>query len=485
MNDSLGQHNGYRFQTQVLTDANQGTTVMEQGPMADFPAIPHPFTSPDLERYGTLSSEASATEWSSLTQDLVDTLPRAWTRGLLYLLVGFAGTVLPWAMVAKVDQTGMARGRLEPEGKTYELDSSVSAAVVSVGVKEGDTVNIGQPLVELDSDLVKIDLQQAQTKLEGQLNRLTQLQQMRNQIAIAARTQQLQIQAQVSQQQAQITQVKQQLNASQEAYALAQDQLSRDLNEVQRYRDLWQEGVVPQIKVVELERIANESQRQLDQVQADIAQSQAELVKQQRSYDGVVHTGSLNILDNQKQAEELQAQISDLQAEIAQTKETIKSLHVQIQQRIIYSPVAGTVFELPIEKPGAVVQPGQMVAQIAPKGAPLVFRAQIPSSESGFLRVGMPVKLKFDAYPFQDYGIVAAHISWIAPNSTITQTAQGDVETFELEITLEQHCIPAHDQCVELTPGQSATAEVIVRQRRIIDFVLDPFKKLQQGDFKL
>jgi HlyD family secretion protein len=36
-----------------------------------------------------------------------------------------------------------------------------------------------------------------------------------------------------------------------------------------------------------------------------------------------------------------------------------------------------------------------------------------------------------------------------------------------------------------LRPGDTATAEVIVRQRRIIDFLLDPFKKLQQGGVKL
>ncbi len=45
--------------------------------------------------------------------------------------------------------------------------------------------------------------------------------------------------------------------------------------------------------------------------------------------------------------------------------------------------------------------------------------------------------------------------------------------------------MPSANQCIPLRPGDTATAEVIVRQRRIIDFVLDPFKKLQKGGFKL
>ena len=38
---------------------------------------------------------------------------------------------------------------------------------------------------------------------------------------------------------------------------------------------------------------------------------------------------------------------------------------------------------------------------------------------------------------------------------------------------------------VQLTPGQTATAEVVIRQRRVIDFFIDPFKKLQQDGVKL
>jgi HlyD family secretion protein len=431
------------------------------------------------------ANDSPGEDWSSLTQDLLDTLPRVWTRGLLYLLVGFAGIILPWAMLAKVDQTGIARGRLEPQGQTYRLDAAVSGEVSAIAVTEGSTVSAGQVLVELDPDLVQTDLHQAEAKLEGQLNRLTQLEQIKNQLAIAIRTQQLQNEAQLAEQQAQTYQVEQRLAASRRAHTLFQEQLAKDRNEVHRYQSLWQAGVVPEIKVVEAERTADESQRAVEQAQAEIEQAQAELTRQQRGRDRVVHTGELAILDSQKQAEELQAQITDLQAELAQTRKLITSLQLQLQQRTIASPVDGIVFQLPIQHPGAVVQPGQTVAQIAPEGVALIFKAQMPSSESGFLQVGMPVKLKFDAYPFQDYGVVPGRVRWVSPDSEKTQTSQGEIETFELQITLDQTYILAENRRVSLTPGQTATAEVIVRQRRIIDFLLDPFKKLQQGDFQL
>ena len=74
------------------------------------------------------------------TEELLDALPKVWTRGVLYVLVGFASLALPWATFAKVDETGSARGRIEPQGATQKLDSQAQGSVKAVKVTEGDTV---------------------------------------------------------------------------------------------------------------------------------------------------------------------------------------------------------------------------------------------------------------------------------------------------------------------------------------------------------
>ena len=107
------------------------------------------------------------------------------------------------------------------------------------------------------------------------------------------------------------------------------------------------------------------------------------------------------------------------------------------------------------------------------------------TAESGSLAKGMPVKLKFDAYPFQDYGIVTGELTAISPTSKLTDTDQGEVTNYNLEIKLDRDCLPTANKCIALRPGDTVTAEVIVRQRRIIDLILDPFKKLQKGGLDL
>ena len=156
-----------------------------------------------------------------------------------------------------------------------------------------------------------------------------------------------------------------------------------------------------------------------------------------------------------------------------------------MQQRIVRSPIDGTVFELPVSKPGEVLQPGQRIARIAPKDSGFILRATMPVKETGLLKTGMPVKVKFDAYPFQEYGIMPGKVKWISPDSKVEPEAPSGTETYELRIALDKPYIQNGSRRIPLTPGQTANAEVIIRQRRAIDFLLDPFKKLQKGGLEV
>lgn len=477
----------------------------------------------------------STDDWSDATKELLDTLPQVWTRGLLYFLVVSVTVILPWAMLSGVDETGTARGRLEPKGKTFRLDSAVSGTVSKVLVKEGDSVNAGQSLLLIESQLVNSDLQQAQEKLQGQLNQLSQLNLLKNQLVLTLTTVRQQNQAQELEKQAQLDQAQQNLNALINAYHLQKEEklaqveqarqtlshaqnaktlvktnLASALREVQRYQKAQNEGVVAEIDLVGKKDVAQEKQklyeqslsdieqaklrfseqqssyeRTVSQASADIEQAQLRIKEQASSYQSLTQSGKLAVLKSEEQLKNQEKEITALQAEIAQTKSQLESLRFQLGQRVLVAPVSGTVFQLPIQRAGAVVQPGTMIADIAPAGMPLVVRAQMPTTDSGFLRKGLVVKLKFDAYPFQDYGVMSGKLVDISPTTLDVDTPNGKVAAYNLEIAINQRCIPTANKCIELRPGDTATAEVIVRQRRIIDFLLDPFKQLQQGGLKL
>ena len=480
-------------------------------------------------------SESSVDDWSPATKGLLDALPRVWTRGLAYTLIVFAGVVIPWVSLSRVDETGIARGRLEPKDQTIVLDAPVVGKVTSVQVKEGDTVKTGQTLAELESDLINNQLNELQKKMTGQKNRLAQLELIKNKLTLSLYTQEQQNQYQQLEKQsqiekarqnlislqglnkvqkeealAQVNQVKQTIESSRADYRLAKIALAGVKEKVPRYQKAFEDGIIPLDRLQDIEQEAKENQQRLLQSESQVQQAQSQLEEQQRSYERIIqekeldleqaaltlqeqqrsyqsliHSTKLALLKNQEQIKEIETQITTLQAEIAQTDSQIESLHLQLKQRVVKAPVNGIVFHLPLSGEGDVVNPGDTIIEIAPENSHLVLRAQMSPTESGSLEVGMPVKMKFDAYPFQDYGIVTGRLTWISPNSKYLESKEGRQEVFELEIELDRPYIEAQNKRIVLAPGQTARAEVIVQQRRIIDLILDPFKKLKSGGLEL
>jgi hemolysin D len=478
---------------------------------------------------------AEREDWSGATKDLLDALPRVWTRGLLYFLIIGTGIIVPWSVVTKVDETGTARGRLEPKNEVIHLDAPVAGKIQAINVKEGDTVKKGAILAELGSEVANSELAQLQEKISGLQQRLSQLELMKTQSLTTLGTKEeetesrlLEKQSQIEQaqqnfntlkalyesqkgeKQAQIEQAQQEINSSIAARKQAEVALKGAQEKARRYELAFKQGVIAQDRFFDVQQQAQENRESLAQASSAVEQARSRLEEQENSYQNLIKkseaeieqaalrleeqqrsdqtlasSGKLEQLQTAEGIQELESQITEIKSEIAQTEKQIESSKFELKQRELTAPNDGTVFHISARGKGAVVQPGERMIEIAPKDSTLILKAKIPPTDSGFLRKGMLVKVKFDAYPFQDYGVSEGTLMSISPDSKVTETAQGEEESYELKVELEKPYILDQGKRIELTAGQTATAEIIVRQRRVIDFFLDPFRKLQEDGMKL
>ncbi len=530
-------------------------------------------------------STAIDQEWSPSITTTLSTSPKVWTRGLLYLIIALIAVTLPWAIFTSVDETGTAKGKIEPKDGVIKLDSNVSGTVSKILVNEGDTVKAGQTLLTIGSELIESELRQAQDKLQGQTNRLNQLNLLRGQLALTFSTQQQQNRAAELEKASQIDQAryssnsvkntynpleaekraqvskarqnlssvrnnfnllkaekKAQVDQAQVIYKNQQDSLKTSgvilanaRRELARYIQAQKEGIVASIQVAAKEDLVQEKQRAynqnrseieqtrlrlneqigsynkimaqtqseiqqtnlnlteqsgnysqaIEQAKSDIEQADLRTQQQARSLESLVQSNQLALLKIKEQVRNHDVNANFLKAEIDQSQRQVESLQFQLSQRTVKAPTSGIVYQLPISKAGAAVQQGTSIAEIAPQQSGLVVRALMPTKDSGDVKKGLDVKLKFDAYPFQDYGIVAGKIISVSPTTYVKETTTGKIEAYKVEVGINQTCLQKNHQCIPLRPGDTATAEVVVRQRHIIDFVLDPFKKIQTGGLKL
>jgi hemolysin D len=227
-------------------------------------------------------------------------------------------------------------------------------------------------------------------------------------------------------------------------------------------------------------------QRTVGQLRSDITQAQLRLVEQQRSLQSLVQGGKLAVNKSGQQLKEVQSQATMLRTDIEQSKNSGTTLQRQMDKYIIRADADGRIFELPITREGAVIQPKQLIAEIAPqtdRAMDLIFKGEIPAMQSESLRTATDknVKLKFDEFPFETYGIVNGKLTWISPNSKVVTAPTGNTINYEVRIALAQNCIKYRTECLPFKSGQPATAEIIIRKRRIIDLIAAPFVKLKSN----
>jgi hemolysin D len=339
----------------------------------------------------------------------------------------------------------------------------------------------------------------------------------------------------------QVRQAEQGAIAAQTGYTLAQNRLKDAQNELRRYTRLYQTGAIAEVKTKEIASLSQERnqiftqsaanlqqsklqvkeqqenyQKLIQQTRSDIAQAKLRLKEQQEAYQGtiarsqsdlaqaklrlteqqrgstsLVKGGNIAIIKTDQQLKEIESQIVTLKSEIDRDRAQNNFLTRQLDKYTIKANTDGTIFELPIDREGAVVQPKQLIAEIGSNINGLVFKGEIPANQSESLRsssgsgqaagnIQKDVKLKFDEFPFESYDIVKGKLTWIAPNSKITQVAPGvSIASYDIEVQLSQDCVKHERACIPFRSGQPATAEVVIRNRRIIDFILDPFRKLR------
>jgi hemolysin D len=416
--------------------------------------------------------------WSVGLQTTLDQPPAALPVRCALAGSVFCLLVVSWAWFGRVDQVAQAKGKLIPQGDVHRVHPLEAGKVMQVMVQEGQAVAAGQVLVELDTDLAAKDVERLQAARAATQDELTQTQLLWEKAQLQA-----QAKAAIAQSDLNTTRVSiAQTTATAQNKASILTQLRQDVQQQQtrlnRIQALSREGAIAQDTVFGLEQGVRDRQRSITEGegtwQANLADVERLRVELEQKKAQAVQAQ----LQAQQEIKTLQVRLTELQAKRDDTQILLAAAQAKLKQRLVYAPAAGTVLSLTVRQSGEVVQPGQAIAEIAPRNQPLVLSAQIPSRDAGFIQPGMPVNIKLDAFPYQDYGIVPGTVLTLSPDSKAT--AAGE-QVYRVEVQLRQSEIQAKGQAIAFRAGQTATAEIVTRQRRIADILLDPVKKLRSG----
>ena len=446
------------------------------------PAPPTSFQPGSAKESASGAAVTELANWSTFVQTVLDqppsTLPSRWLSGGMAFCLVFGA----WAWIGQIEEIGHAQGQLAPKGDVYKVQFIDLGKVIDIAVEEGQQVKAGQVLVELDTQAAASEVARLQQMLATLQIELDQKRTLIAKTRLEAKSRAAIAQADHQAQVVAIAQAEARAHTTQMLITQLEGDAAAHQSRLERLEPLLEAGAISREEVFGAEQTLRERQRAITQRLGERRQALAETERLQAGLAQKQAEGQRAQLEAQQQIQQLEADVTQVSAKIDETANLLNQAQLELERRYLYAPVNGVILSLEVSNVGEVVEPGQTIAEIAPVDAPLVLSAKLPNQEAGFVEAGMAVQVKFDAYPYQDYGVVSGRVTAISPDAEMDERL-GKV--YEVEIALDRDHVATPDQLIRFKPGQTASADIVIRQRRIADVLLDPIRQLQQDGISL
>ncbi|HJV83452.1 HlyD family efflux transporter periplasmic adaptor subunit [Noviherbaspirillum sp.] len=427
--------------------------------------------------------------------------PWRFTQAAVFTMVALVLAALVWSFVGSADVIVTAQGALMPESEVRRFYAPIDGELANLYIAEGQPVSKGDTLARLNArgaiEAAKNALE-AQLKLEDAEREWKQFPEKKALMErkVAALKQAMELEEHQHAQR--VGEGTSKLTAGQRAQL---QEARTNLDEARRARDAAKEeadkyarlfsmtggGGVSQLQVenkknallaaenalrVAQSRLSELSVRQsqeYEQARSQLETSGQELTKLQLQYEAAAKE-----MANAEEKLRLQVQTARLVADAAAR---IRFENIDKDNfLLIVAPVDGVITDVTSTQPGDKIQANSPLGGIAPKNARPVLKIEIAEHDRAFLREGLPVKLKFNAFPYQRYGIINGRLDFISPATK--PSPQSKQPVYEGRVRLDQDHYLVGDTKYPLRYGMTAIAEVIVRERRLIDLALDPFRQI-------
>ena len=418
---------------------------------------------------------------------------------LLILALVVAGFV--WSFIGRADVIVTASGVLGPEDEVRRVYAPVDGELIDLYIAEGLPVSEGDVLARINArgaiqaatDALEAELKLAEVEQEyrefPQRRELMQrhADSLARQIETAAQLHEKRITdglAKLAQaQKARLEEARGNLEKAGRQRAAAK----RELGKLQRLFAKPGGGGVSRNKVDEARdayhvsetdyRLAEAKLGELEfQLSEEYAEARADLEgsDQRLTELRIEQEQAINEIRRTENRIELEYQSARLAAEAA-ARIRFENIDEENFLRIL-APVSGVITSVTFTQPGDKIQANTPLASIAPAGASAVLKVDILGQDRGFLREGLPVKMKFNAFPYQRYGFIDGSLEYISPSTQ--KSTQSDIPVYKGHVVLDRDYFTVGEMDYPLRYGMAATAEIVIRKRRLIDMALDPLRKI-------
>lgn len=363
-----------------------------------------------------------------------------------------AGTLVPIALfglVADFDRVATVRGVVTPASGVSRLVAPQPGIVTAVLVRQGDQLRRGEPMLRIASTALLPSGTAASAARLAAYGRQQQI--AREDMGVEARRAEAE-RARLSDQMAQLATSARSLDAQ---AALQRERIASNELRLRNLAPLRERGYVSVVAYQQQEETVLTLRQQLAELEQRRAAAGHEL-------------GQLRLRSAELDAESRRV---TLQSAAALAELERGAADAQSDAEILLAaPVAGKVAALHV-LPGRSVAAAEELATMV-QGDALEVTLLVPSSAVGALRPGQSVVLRYDAFPYQRYGVGRGLVKNIAATVSPTPRDGAAPPAYRVRVALARNGAP-----FALRPDMSLSASIVIERRSLLDWLLAPLRE--------
>ncbi len=414
-------------------------------------------------------------------------------RGPIYMIFVIAIGGLVYSFVAIVDQLVTAPLVLQREANIVE--SVGSGMVIDISADENEPIDVGDPLLtvqeqtRITADSEQAAIERRQFELKREIDKLkSEYEHQISQIDLDLQDVTSNKATQKVALEGNIKQIQQQRNIAARTRKRVDDRLKLAKKQFERTQKLFDSGDITlreyesaQAKVQELEKDVDDARAEISKINVELSTAKdklAALLDEHRK-EKLEDQREQVLARRDRELKQLEDELTAQAEKLTKREGLVSGVSFDKNLTAYKSNYQGIITDVHVRK-GQMITPGTPLVTVVRDTAVLEARVLVSNERIGNLKRGQSVKLKYFAYPYQEYGIPEGNITEIA---TKPGGVEGQESMYMVKVALQSETIAKRrGKPKRLEIGLEGFAEVKTGEKRLIELVFSPVSRFFEGE---
>lgn len=390
-------------------------------------------------------SELQQLKRSSMVSFQEPPLPKS---SVIIWIIGIGLLVLlTWAWLFKLEEVSTGTGKIIPSSKEQVIQSLDGGILTKLNVKEGEIVERGQVLAQLDPTRFESNVGESESLLVSSRATSARLRAEVTGAPLVFPEEVLKYPKLVKEE----TALYQSRRANlQESVAGLEQALLLVQQELEMTAPLVAKGAASEVEVLRLKREANDLRNQMNDIRNQYYVNARE-------------------------------ELSKANTDVETQQQVVRGKSDTLSRTVFKSPVRGVVKEIDVMTLGGVIPQNGKLMTIVPLDEKLLVEARISPRDIAFIRPDQEALVKITAYDYSIYGGLNGKVAMISPD-TLRDEVKQDQFYYRVYIRTDSDKLSNNaGQEFNITPGMVATVDIRTGSKTVMDYLIKPFNKAREA----